>query len=195
MRALSHPLGYNVVMGTGTTEEPAGATGEAAPRSAPVHLSPSSAAMFAQCPKRWRFRYLDRLPDPPGAAALVGTLVHRVLERLLGEPAGSRTVERARALAAEEWPVHQAHPDVVALGLDTDGARRFKWQVWEAVTGLWKLEDPAAVDVLATECRLDVQLGDVPFLGVLDRVDATAGGVVVTDYKSGRPPEIGRAHV
>ena len=74
MRALSHPLGYNVVMGTGTTEEPAGATGEAAPRSAPVHLSPSSAAMFAQCPKRWRFRYLDRLPDPPGAAALVGTL-------------------------------------------------------------------------------------------------------------------------
>jgi putative RecB family exonuclease len=158
------------------------------PRSVPVHLSPSSAATFAQCPRRWRFRYVERLPDPPGAPALVGTLVHRVLERLLGDPPEARTVERARALAAEEWPLHQALPDVVALGLDADGVRRYKWQVWEAVAGLWKLEDPAAVDVLATECRLDVQLGSVPFLGVLDRVDATAEGVVVTDYKSGRPP-------
>ena len=201
MRALSHPLGYNGAMSTGTTLEPTGAVpagtapdadepeGRAAgPRSVPVHLSPSSSAMFAQCPRRWQLRYVERLPDPPGAAALVGTLVHRVLERLLGDPPEGRTVERARALAAEEWPLHHALPDVAALGLDADGVKRYKWQVWEAVAGLWKLEDPAAVDVLATECRLDVQLGSVPFLGVLDRVDATADGVVVTDYKSGRPP-------
>jgi len=156
--------------------------------AAPAHLSPSSAAMFVQCPRRWQLRYLQRLPDPPGVAALAGTLVHRVLERLLGEAPDQRTLERARAIATEEWPAHQAEPDVTALGLDGDGTRQYKWRVWQAVTGLWQLEDPAAVEVLATECRLDVRLGEVPFLGVLDRVDATDGGVVVTDYKSGRPP-------
>ena len=46
----------------------------------------------------------------------------------------------------------------------------------------------ADVDVIATECRLDVRLGAVPFLGVLDRVETAGDGVVVTDYKSGRPP-------
>ena len=37
------------------------------------HLSPSSAGAYEQCPRRWKFRYLDRLPDPPGQAALAGT--------------------------------------------------------------------------------------------------------------------------
>ncbi|MCC6433869.1 MAG: PD-(D/E)XK nuclease family protein [Acidimicrobiales bacterium] len=154
----------------------------------PRHLSPSSAVVFEQCPRRWRFRYLDRLPDPPGEAALVGTFVHRILERLLGEVPAERTVERARAIAAEEWPAHRDQAEVAALGLDADGVRRFKWQVWQAVNGLWHLEDPTGVEVVATEQRLDVQLGAVPFLGVLDRVDATADGVVVSDYKSGRAP-------
>ena len=36
----------------------------------PRHLSPSSASAFEQCARRWKLRYLDRLPDPPGAAAL-----------------------------------------------------------------------------------------------------------------------------
>ncbi len=158
------------------------------PASTPSHLSPSSATLFEQCPRRWRLRYVDRLPDPPGEAALAGTLVHRVLERLLGEEPDLRTIDRARALAVEEWPLHQESPEVAALALDADGVRSYKWRVWQAIAGLWQLEDPAEVDVVATECRLDVRLGSVPFLGVLDRVETAADGVVVTDYKSGRPP-------
>lgn len=159
----------------------------------PLHLSPSSAATFAQCPRRWRFRYVDRRPDPPGIAAVAGTVVHRVLERLLAEPPARRDVERARAIAAEEWPALRDHVDVVRLALDADGTRQFKWRVWLAVLGLWHLEDPGQVAVLATERRLDVQLGAVPFVGVLDRVELVDGAAVVSDYKSGRPPAL--AHV
>lgn len=181
-----------------TTAAPSAGTGVAvavAPVAPgmPTHLSPTSAVTFEQCPRRWQLRYVERLPDPPGVAALAGTLVHRVLERLLGEPTAARTVERARALAAEEWPLHCELDEVAALGLDGDGIKQYKWRVWQAITGLWQLEDPTAVQVLATECRLDVQLGAVPFLGVLDRVEDAADGVVVSDYKSGRPP--GASHV
>lgn len=154
----------------------------------PRHLSPTAAATFEQCPRRWRFRYVERLPDPPGPAALAGTLVHRVLERLLAEPAGDRDLDRARSLASEEWPSHQALPEVADLGLDDQGLRQYKWKVWRAVAGLWDLEDPASVEVLATESPLDVQLGEVPFMGVLDRVERAPNGVAVTDYKSGRAP-------
>lgn len=154
----------------------------------PLHLSPSSATMFTQCPRRWRFRYVERRPDPPGAAALAGTLVHRVLERLLAEPASERDVARARLLASQEWPAHAQHPDVVAMGFDDTASRAHKWQVWQAIAGLWHLEDPSQVDVVATEQRVHVDLSGVPFVGVIDRIDRTRAGTVVTDYKSGRPP-------
>jgi putative RecB family exonuclease len=48
--------------------------------------------------------------------------------------------------------------------------------------------------VAATEQRLEVHLGGVPFRGVVDRVERAADGLVVTDYKSGRlPPPAYRA--
>lgn len=198
-RSIPHlviPAEYNVGMddngavglsglGTDCPGRPTGDVG-------PTHLSPSSAATFTQCPRRWRFRYLDRLADPPTVPALAGTLVHRVLERLLAEPHAERTAERAKALAGEEWPAHAAHPDLTRLGLGPEETRSYKWRVWHAILGLWHVEDPASVQVAATEQRLEVSVGSVPFVGVVDRVDATPEGLVVTDYKSGRPPSAHR---
>ncbi|HEV7208692.1 MAG TPA: PD-(D/E)XK nuclease family protein [Mycobacteriales bacterium] len=66
-------------------------------------LSPSRAADFKACPLRYRFRVVDRLPEPPSAAAVRGTLVHSVLERLFDLPAGQRTVERAISLLPAQW--------------------------------------------------------------------------------------------
>src|SRR4051812_37958170 len=80
------------------------ATGSAAPE--PLFagsLSPSRANDFLACPLLSRFRVLDRLPDPPTAAATRGTVVHSVLERLFELPAGERTPARAVALLEPEW--------------------------------------------------------------------------------------------
>ncbi|MPY94483.1 MAG: DUF2800 domain-containing protein [Acidimicrobiia bacterium] len=164
------------------------AAGSADELGAPAHLSPSSASAFEQCPRRWRFRYVDRLEDPPGLPAVVGTFAHLVLEHLLNEPAKGRTVDRARALAASAWPEFTETTEFGGLGLEADGVKAFKWRVWRAVEGLWQLEDPAAVEVHGTEQRVTVELGGVPFVGVVDRVDVTTEGLVVTDYKSGQPP-------
>src|SRR3712207_7731802 len=45
-------------------------------------LSPSRAADFKTCPLLYRFRTIDRLPERKSLAAVRGTLVHAVLERL-----------------------------------------------------------------------------------------------------------------
>ena len=154
----------------------------------PRHLSPSSTSMFRQCPQRWKFRYVDRLPDPPGEAALAGTFAHRVLEELLGLDAGERTLESARALAARVWAETESDKDFEALDLDADGVRNFKWTAWRAIEGLWDLEDPRTVDIVATETEVSVEIGGVPFVGYIDRVEAGPDGLVVSDYKSGRAP-------
>jgi putative RecB family exonuclease len=157
----------------------------------PRHLSPSSASTYDQCPRRWAYRYVERLPDPPGIPALAGTFAHAVLERLFQEPPEARTVERARLLAREVWPATEEDPHYRALGLDEAGARRFRWRGWTAIEGLWKVEDPTRVEVRATEHLVDTTVGDVPFRGIVDRLDhAPDGTLEVTDYKSGRAPSV-----
>lgn len=156
--------------------------------SPPDALSPSGASTFEQCPRRWRFRYVEKLPDPPGQEALIGTFAHRVLELLLQEDPQRRTPERARELARRIWPEIEADPDYQSLDFDETAGRVFRWRAWQAIEGLWVLEDPAEVEVAATEQHLETTLAGVPFRGVLDRLDVESDGLVVTDYKSGRAP-------
>jgi putative RecB family exonuclease len=158
-------------------------------RGVPRHLSPSSASTYEQCPRRWSYRYIDRLPDPPGAAALAGTFAHRVLEHLFQDAPAARTVDRAKAIAREVWPQTAHDPNYRALRLGEAEARAFRWKGWRAIEGLWALEDPATVDVRATEHQVVTTVGDVPFRGIVDRLDhAPDGSLEVTDYKSGRAP-------
>lgn len=154
----------------------------------PTHLSPSSATAYEGCPRRWKFKYVDRQREPSGQAALVGSFAHRVLELLCELPAGERTVDYAKVLAKQEWPEFEKDEDYQSLELDESEARSFRWQAWLAVSGLWDLEDPAKVEVVATEQKVKVSLDDVPFVGIIDRVDRVAGKLVVSDYKSGALP-------
>ena len=89
-------------------------------------LSPSRAADFMTCPLLYRFRVIDRLPEPPTLATARGTLVHAALERLFDLPAAQRTPEAARALLAPEWDrLAAAEPDLAALF--PDEAERADW--------------------------------------------------------------------
>lgn len=165
-----------------------GAVGDDGRPSPPQRLSPSGAATFEQCPRRWRFRYVNRLPDPPGLDALVGTFAHRVLEHLMQRPPSRRTPDDARRIARAVWPEMSDSDDFRDLELDDEQALGFRWQAWKAIEGLWDLEDPGRVDVRATEQHLSVTLDGVPFQGVVDRVEAEPDGLVISDYKSGRAP-------
>jgi len=124
-------------------------------------------------------------------------------EILLQEEPAERTIDRARTIARDVWPETADDPDFRSLELDDDEQRRFRWLAWTAIEGLWQLEDPAEVVVEATEAKIDTVLGDVPFRGIVDRLDrltaedtdgegSTSGGepglLVVSDYKSGRAP-------
>ena len=165
-----------------------GAVGEDGRPSPPERLSPSGAATFEQCPRRWRFRYVDRLPDPPGVDALVGTFAHRVLEHLMERHPSRRTQDDARRIARALWPEVAGGEDYRDLELDDEQAKDFRWKAWRAIEGLWHLEDPACVDVRATERQVSVVLDGVPFRGVVDRVESEPDGLVISDYKSGRAP-------
>src|ERR1700742_4494653 len=80
--------------------EPAEAPGATA---RPPALSPSRASDFMTCPLLYRFRVIDRIPEPPTPATARGTLVHAVLERLFDRPAAEPTPVAAAGMLEPEW--------------------------------------------------------------------------------------------
>ena len=160
------------------------------------YLSPSAAALWKQCPRKWWFRYVDRLPEPPpGEPAVIGTFVHAVLEKLLDHDAADRTPELARALARSEFDEFEHRGDYRALQFDEVGALRFRQRAWTMIATYFAEFSPSTVVPVAQEMRLNVEVAGVPFRGFIDLVerDGDSGGnaVVVTDYKTGKPPQTG----
>ncbi|OBK80953.1 recombinase RecB [Mycolicibacter heraklionensis] len=150
-------------------------------------LSPSRAADFKQCPLLYRFRAIDRLPEPPSAAQLRGSVVHGALERLYALPAPQRDPETARELVVPAWEhLISASPDV-GSGLD---AERLMAEARTLLAGYYRLEDPRRFDPQSCEQRVEVELADGTLLrGFVDRIDVSATGELrVVDYKTGRAP-------
>nr|WP_264159316.1 PD-(D/E)XK nuclease family protein [Actinomadura rudentiformis] len=68
------------------------------------------------CPLLYRFRVIDRIPEKPSPAAVRGTLVHAVLERLYDLPREQRTPPAALELLAPQWERLQAEePELARL--------------------------------------------------------------------------------
>jgi putative RecB family exonuclease len=168
--------------------------GEPADVADPVRvpsLSPSRAGDFLTCPLLYRFRVIDRLPEPPSPAAARGTLVHAVLERLFDEPAASRTPETARALLLPQWDRLTAGEPALAELFDDESAR----SAWLAEASVmldryFTLEDPTRLEPSHRELAVEATLDSGLLLrGFIDRLDVAASGEIrIVDYKTGASP-------
>ena len=157
----------------------------------PNSLTPSKVASFKDCALAFRFSTIDRLPEPPSPWATKGTLVHRALELFFCEPPARRTQAAALSCLGVARGELAAHPEFVGLGLDAEGEEQFAAEAEALVRRYFELEDPTRVHPIGLELRLEVQLGSLTLRGVIDRLDLDAdGGLVVTDYKTGKPPGI-----
>jgi putative RecB family exonuclease len=154
-------------------------------------LSPSRASDFMTCPLLYRFRVIDRLPEPPSPAAARGTLVHAVLERLFDEPAPRRTPQTARALLQPQWErLVAAEPELA--GLFTDEAERDAWLTEASVMldRYFTLEDPTRLEPSHRELEVAATLeSGLRLRGYIDRLDVAATGELrIVDYKTGASP-------
>jgi putative RecB family exonuclease len=156
-------------------------------------LSPSRAGDFQNCPLLYRFRTIDRLPEPPSPAMVRGTLVHAVLEDLFAEPAPVRTLERAVDLLPSEWEqLRQSDPRTAELFTAEQAADETAWlaSAIDLLTTYFTMEDPRYLEPAAREERVSYEPEPgLSFGGIVDRIDvAPDGRIRVVDYKGGRSP-------
>ena len=158
-------------------------------------LSPSRASDFKQCPLLYRFRAIDRLPEPTSAAQLRGSVVHAALERLYTLPAPQRLPATAMTLVAQAWERVVADEPELAEGLDATQRAELLDEAKALLSGYYRLEDPTRFEPQGCEQRVEVELADGTLLrGFVDRIDvAPTGELRVVDYKTGKAPPEARA--
>jgi putative RecB family exonuclease len=142
--------------------------------------TPSRLASF-DCPRRYRFAYLDR-PTPqrgqPWAHNTLGAVVHLALSRWWLLDRARRTPAEAGRLVEQQWQAHGFRDDEQSLRW-RDVARQWVEQyVAEQV-------DPD-VEPIGVERTVAATTGQLALSGRVDRIDDRGDEVVVVDYKTGR---------
>ncbi len=155
-------------------------------------LSPSRAGDFMTCPLLYRFRTVDRLPEPSSPDAVRGTVVHKVLEDLFDLPAEHRTPTRAADLIQPAWEkVLEAEPEIAEM-FGPEGPEVGAWltSCRESLAQYFTLEDPTRLEPAERELYVETLLESKLLLrGFIDRLDvAPTGEVRVVDYKTGKAP-------
>lgn len=159
-------------------------TGENNEADLPARLSPSRLSDFRQCPAKFYFGSICRLPRLATEATTVGTLAHEAFELLFDHPRGERTVDVAVSYVRPAWERIREETNYDAVRhLGEELVARAE----EMVSRWFSVENPNKFDPTGREMRLETEIEGVPLLGILDRVDHVQAEdgerVYISDYK------------
>ena len=146
--------------------------------------TPSKLGSYADCPRRYRYTYVDRpspQKGPPWAHNSLGASVHTALKNWYAVPVDRRGPDELPKLLKATW-VREGYRDVEQERLTY---RKALGWLETYVTGLDPVEEPLGVErVVATKTAM------LAFNGRADRIDARVGEqgpeAVIVDYKTGR---------
>lgn len=153
-------------------------------------LSPSRASDFKTCPQLFKFRAIDRLPEPTTVYQARGTTAHLALQRLFDLPAEGRTPEVLFDLFRTAW-AEVRMGEYEGLFETVEEERAWGIESLELLANYFSIEDPTSFDPIDRELDMLEDLQGITIRGILDRMEETPDGrLVITDYKTGKaPPE------
>jgi putative RecB family exonuclease len=157
-------------------------------RTLPDRLSPSRLSDFKQCPAKFFYASILKLPRPATVATTVGTLAHEAFERVFDHPADQRTPEVAISYILPCW-------EKLSQRDEYQGLLEFKDEILnkaqDSVRSWFLVERPHNFEPDKRETRLVASINGSEILGIIDRVDRldTESGtkVYISDYKTGKP--------
>lgn len=142
--------------------------------------TPTRLTTWLDCPRRYRFAYLDRPPPPKGppwAHNTLGAVIHNALAGWWRLPPASRTPHRAGELVNQYWTAEGFR--------DGDQAGQWRSRAREMVEGYVSGLDPDD-EPRGVERTVGVVHGGTSLSGRVDRIDQRGDDLVVVDYKTGR---------
>jgi RecB family exonuclease len=148
--------------------------------------TPTRLATWLDCPRRYRFTYLDRPPPPKGppwAHNSLGASVHNALAGWWRLPRRERTVTAAGELLETGWLTDGFADD----GQSLEHRNRCRQMVEGYVATLDPHREPVGVErMVATRTDLIAVSGRIDRLDDRSTGDGVSRELVVVDYKTGR---------
>jgi putative RecB family exonuclease len=156
-----------------------------------IRLSPSRVSEFNNCPRLYKYRVIEQLPEPPSIDAERGTLIHTILEDLFDLAPAERNHDVAVQMAPERWRIQVSEKPTLADLVPNE--KEWFDRVSALLKNYFELEKPETFEATHREMHLEQDLNSSVYLhGYVDRIDvAPTGEVRIVDYKSGKSPKAG----
>lgn len=156
-----------------------------------LRLSPSAVSEYENCPQLYKYRKIEKLPEPPSLDAERGTLVHTILQDLFEFPSAQRLPQTAIDLLPSRWSTQlEGKPELNEM---VTNEKEWLDRASSLLTTYFTLEDPSTFEATHREMHLENDFDtDVYLHGYVDRLDiAPTGEVRIVDYKTGKSPKPG----
>lgn len=154
------------------------------PSLIPENLTFSATALqlYEDCPLKYKFSYLYKIPTRPTSAMSMGSAIHSVIENLTGSPDPLlNPQEQALALLEQYWK-----PEVFATHTEEREARE---SAYDRLNAYLKWQEKNKNKVVGIEEEFFVPFENRTLHGYIDRIEQTPDGkYVVVDFKSGTKP-------
>src|SRR5262249_53578480 len=148
-----------------------------------------SVGMYRACPQRWKFRYIDKVPEKPRSFFSFGKSVHTGLEFLFEKSTEPRpSLDDVLTHYKLNW---------LREGYETSAQEKWFFQEGERILrGFYAKHANDLNNVFQVEYKFTVDIDGVPVTGYIDRIDSTLkGGLAVVDYKTGKAFDKSRVRI
>jgi len=143
-------------------------------------LSPSSIKAYDDCPLKFKFQKILRVPQPTSVALDLGSVIHAVTEETANEKSEGKEVTEEKSLEKlkDRW-IFRSYQNQTD---ENTAMNRAEQMVKTYVT--WEKETKN--ELVGTEIPFDVKIGEITFTGRIDRLEKNPDGKYeIVDFKSG----------
>ena len=148
-----------------------------------MRISYSSLEAYKNCPLKYKFKHIDRVPEPKSKEAQFGTLIHSVLNYIYTPTLLVPTVEQAINYFAKGWKSEVYDDEFEERSAFTQGV--------QMIQQYYEQNDIASANIVDLESRFAIEIGNDEsgkhvVSGIIDRIDKTKDGYEIIDSKTAR---------
>ncbi len=146
-----------------------------------MRVSYSAVDTYQTCPLKYKFQHIDKIKEPKSKEQVFGTLVHAVMRYVHSPALVAPSLEDAIDYFSQNWSSDVFENEIEERAAFTQGVKM--------IQGYYAKNDPADFTVVDLESRFQIEIGNDEtgrhtISGSIDRIDKTADGYEIIDYKT-----------
>lgn len=148
-----------------------------------MRISYSSVGTYQTCPLKYKYQHVDRIPEPKSKEAVFGTLIHAVMKYVHTPALLSPSVDQALDYFAKGWNSEVYEDEMEERSAFSQGVT--------IIQNYLAHNKPNDFTIVDLESRFAIEIGTEEsgkhiVSGIIDRIDKTADGYEIIDYKTTR---------